>query len=242
MTDTLTDMEERDALAGELALRVLSSLEEVKALARAESDPAFAAEVEAWNERLAAFMAEVAPVQPSAGVWSRLESATTGAANDDGRKVAFWRTWAIGATTLLAASLGAVAFMVAQPAPVAPIPPTTEPVPGVTRLATLSLETGPAVLTLAYDTRTGALFIAPTPELAEQSGVPHLWLVDPAGGVRLIGPIDGAQTSRVNLTQVLSGLAGQATAVAISIEAPGTVPAQDTPAGPVVASGELQRL
>ncbi len=60
MTDTFTDIEDRDVQAGELALRLLPPLEEAQARARVDADPAFAAEVEAWNERLAAFVAGLA--------------------------------------------------------------------------------------------------------------------------------------------------------------------------------------
>ena len=240
MTDAPHDPEEMEALAGELALRVLSPVEEARARARAADDPAFAAEVEAWNERLAAFVVEIAPVEPSASVWARLQSAIVDVANDNGRLV-FWRRWAVGSTGLLAASLAAVVVMLAQPAPVAP--PSSAPVGGVTRVATLSLEGGAPAVTLAYDTATGNLFISPTPQLAGGEGVPHLWLILPDdAGVQLVGAIDGGAASTHNLSQVLAGAAGTATAMAISIEAPGHVPAANKPDGPVVASGELQRL
>jgi len=86
------------------------------------------------------------------------------------------------------------------------------------------------------------MFIAPTTALSRETGVPHLWLVKPEGGVQLIGAIDGSATSRRTLTALLADQAGQAKAVAISLEAPGHTPAPDTPDGPVVASGELQPL
>ena len=70
-------------LAGELALRVLNPADEAAARAREASDPAFAAEVVAWNTRLADFVADVAPVAPSSAVWPRLEAATAPAANDN---------------------------------------------------------------------------------------------------------------------------------------------------------------
>lgn len=248
----LNPTEERDALAGELALRVLSPEEEAVALARLETDAGFADEVEAWNEHLAAFVAEVVPVKPSPEVWPRVEAGigagvTTGpivpvAANDDG-KIAFWRTWAVASTGLMAASLVGLAIMLGQP-PREVIREVPGPAAqgGMTRVATLTLEDGAPAVTLAYDTATGNLFIAPTMQLAGDTRVPHLWLVRPEGGVQLVGAIDGSTTSRQSLPDALSGVAGSATAVAISLEAPGTTPASDTPGGPVVASGELQQL
>jgi len=243
MTDTPIEDPAADdarALAGELALRVLPADEERTARAREASDPAFAAEVEAWNAHLATFAAEIAPVVPSPGVWPRVEAQIGGGANDNGR-VAFWRTWAVASTALLAASVAGMAILLARPAP-APVVQSA-PEGGVTRVATVSLtEGGTPVVALAYDTATGKLFIAPTTALSREAGVPHLWLVKPEGGVQLVGAIDGSATSRRTLSTLLADQAGRATAVAISLEAPGTTPAPDTPEGPVVATGELQPL
>jgi anti-sigma-K factor RskA len=242
MTDPtdIDGLDEDEALAGELALRVLSPAEEAGARAREASDPAFAAHVDAWNARLAGLANGIAPVEPSPWVWPRVEAGLTPptAANDNG--VVFWRRWAIGSTGLLAASLAAVIVLLAQPAP-APVATPAEP-PAVIRVATLTLESGAAAMTIAYDSATGELYLAPTDKMAGDTRVPHLWLVMPEGGVQLVGAIDGSATSRHSLGQALSGPAGQANAVAVSMEAPGHTPAPDHPDGPVVASGELQRL
>lgn len=238
-TDT-DDKDESKALAGELALRVLSPAEEAAARAREAAEPAFAAEVDAWNERLAGLADDVPPVAPSPRVWPRVEAGLPPVAANDNR-LAFWRTWAVGSTGLLAASLVAVVVLLAQPSPVPPAPAPAAPV-AVTRVATLTLENGHAAMTIAYDPASGELYLAPTTEMAGDTRVPHLWLVMPEGGVQLVGAIDGSATSRHNLGRALSGKAGQANAVAVSMETPGHTPASDKPDGPVVASGELQRL
>jgi anti-sigma-K factor RskA len=246
MTDPtdIEGMDEDEALAGELALRVLPPDDEAAARAREAADPAFAAEVENWNERLAGLAEDIPPVAPSPRVWPRVEAglpavAAPVAANDN--RLAFWRTWAVGSTGLLAASLVAVVVLMAQPSPVPPAPAPAAPV-AVTRVATLTLENGHAAMTIAYDPASGELYLAPTTEMAGDTRVPHLWLVMPEGGVQLVGAIDGSATSRHNLGRALSGKAGQARAVAVSMETPGHTPAPDRPDGPVVASGELQRL
>jgi len=242
MTDPTHTPDDDRALAGELALRLLSPEDERVARARAESDPAFAREVEAWNSRLSALTAEVPAVEPAGGVWARVQADITPVANDNSR-VGFWRAWAVGSTGLLAASLVAVAVLIARPAP-APVIMAPEPEQGaITRVATLTLsEGGGQAMTVAYDTLTGNLFLAPTSSMAGAQGVPHLWLVTPEGGVQLVGAIDGESVSRHTLPEDLAGQAGSATAVAISMEAPGHTPGQHQPDGPVVASGELQQL
>ncbi len=242
MTDPtdIGGMDEDLALAGELALRVLSPEDEAAARAREAADPAFAAHVEAWNDRLAGLADGIVSVEPSPWVWPRVEAGLTPpvAANDN--SVVFWRRWAIGSTGLLAASVAAVVMLLVQPAPAPVAPPA--PAPAVIRVATLTLESGAAAMTLAYDANTGELYLAPTNEMAGDTRVPHLWLVMPEGGVQLVGAIDGSATSRHNLGQALFGPAGHANAVAVSMEAPGHTPAPDKPDGPVVAQGALQRL
>ncbi len=242
MTDSHSDPVEPVVLAGELALRVLSPADEAQAKARAAADPTFAAEVDSWNAELAGMADEIAPVAPSAGLWPRIQAAIGDVANDNGRLM-FWRNWAIGSTGLLAASLAAVAVMMTQPTPVASPLPAPVPAGGVTRVATLALADGGAsAVTLAYDSVTGKLFVSPGPQMAGASAVPHLWLVMPEGGVQLVGAIDGAHAATHSLDSALAGMAGQAQAVAISMEAPGHVPGANKPDGPVIASGELQRL
>ena len=158
MTDTI-DRDADDVLAGELSLRILPEAEEATARDREQNDPAFAGRVARWNDDLARLADEVAPVRPSEALWARIAASAFGgvAANDNG-KLAFWRRWAIGSTGLLAASLAALAVLVAQPDPV---PEPVAPQGGVTRVATLTLESGTAAVTLAYDAGTGHLFLSP---------------------------------------------------------------------------------
>lgn len=241
--------EDDDALAGELALRVLSPTEEAEARARETAEPAFAAAVDRWNADIAALADEIVPVAPSAAVWPRVTAAAYGAAplnkpaNDNGR-LAFWRTWAIGASALLAASVAGLIVLVGRPAP-APVveasPSVVEQVPSITRVATIQLESGEAALTLAYDPATGNLYVAPSASMGDGARVPHLWLMKPDGGVQLVGAL-GSEAEMRHLDAALMPMAGEAVAVAVSMEAPGHTPADDKPDGPVVGSGQFQRL
>lgn len=227
--------EDRDLLAGELALRLLSPVEEAAARARQARDPAFAAEVDAWSERLGQMVESAPSEEPSPALWARL-SAVIGSANDN--LVIFWRRWAVGSSALLAASLGALIFLAARPdqTPVAASSPTP---PAVTRVATLTVEGGGMAATLIYDPVTGGLFVQPAAPMPP-GRVPHLWLVMDDGVVRLVGPVDGASQSRHRLSGGMEIMAGRAQAVAISMEAPGHTPPVDKPDGPVIASGAFQ--
>lgn len=231
--------EDRDVLAGELALRLLPPAEDAAARARMATDPAFAAEVEAWSERLGALIEQFPMVEPSPAVWARIV-ASLDATNDNA--VVFWRRWAYGATGLLAASVAALAVVLARPSPEPVIIAAPAPEAVVTRVATLTLEGGGTAATLIYDPATQRLFLQPAAPMPAEGRVPHLWLVLDDGAVRLIGPVDEAAASRRTLDAAAEGFAGRAQSVAISMEAPGHTPALDRPDGPVVASGEFQPL
>lgn len=248
--DPIRPEDEKDALAAELALRVLPPADEAEARAEAERDPDLGARVDAWNARLATLADETRPVEPSPAVWPRVEAAlpaTAGAAPlavgaNDNERIAFWRRWAVGSTGLLAASLIAVVVLLARPEPVTPVAPA--PTAGPVALATLTVADGGAVMTLAYDNDTGTLYLAPTQRLAGDRRVPHLWLMRPDQSVQLVGAVRADGNSRHSLKGTpLSELAGQgAIAVAVSMEAPGHTPAANKPDGEVIASGALQRL
>ena len=238
MTDTI-DRDADDVLAGELALRILPEAEEATARDREQNDPAFAGRVARWNDDLARLADEVAPVRPSEALWARIAASAFGgvAANDNG-KLAFWRRWAIGSTGLLAASLAALAVLVAQPDPV---PEPVAPQGGVTRVATLTLESGTAAVTLAYDAGTGHLFLSPSDAMVGDPRVPHLWLMMPDGNLQLVGAFNGTEPGMHNLDAPMADMANQAMAVAVSMEEPGHTPSTQ-PDGPVVAQGEISRL
>jgi len=236
--------EDTDALAAELALRVLSPADEADAQARAKRDPEFRAHVDAWNARLAALADELEPVEPSPGVWPRVEAGLPApAAANDNHRVVFWRRWALASTGLLAASLAAVAVLASRPEP-ATSPASGEAI-AVTRVATLTLQGADApAMTIAYDSATGSLYLSPTDKMAGDPRVPHLWLLLPDGTPQLVGPINGVEVSTHSLkgTPLSELAASRAASVAVSMEQPGHTPGANRPDGPVVAAGDLQSI
>ena len=118
MSDPSPPIEGEDLTAAEYALGVLDRSERTAAEARASREPAFAAEVQAWDERLSPLIGAIASVTPPATLWPRVVRAIDGtaAANDSGRAgptrhtVAFWRNWALGATAAAALALVVLAI------------------------------------------------------------------------------------------------------------------------------------
>src|SRR5262249_57589090 len=108
MSDTLdhSGLPEDDLLAAELALGVLEGAERTTAVARAARDRGFARLVEAWEQRLAPWAAEIRDVTPPAQMWDRIAGALPAQAARSGlwHSLNFWRGSSFAAGPLPAPS------------------------------------------------------------------------------------------------------------------------------------------
>ncbi|MBN8552189.1 MAG: anti-sigma factor [Caulobacterales bacterium] len=229
--------------AAEFALRLNDALVDVAQAERVEADPAFRAQVEAWDERLAPLFDEIEPVEPPLTVWPRVaDSIRPRAANDD-TAMRFWRRWAIASTALLAASAAGLAFVLANPRIerhyVSPTP-DFQPVSVATLMSADDADM--PVATITYDPQTGSLYVAPTMQMAPgEDQAPTLWLMTPEGGMHRVGGIDPSHAQTHSVPMEMRPMAADAPALAVSLE-PVDNPDSPTPLGPVVASGEVARL
>ena len=64
--------DDTDPMAAEYVLGLLDAPARARAEARLRAEPRFRAEVEAWEQRLAPLIDEVAPLAPPPGVWSAI--------------------------------------------------------------------------------------------------------------------------------------------------------------------------
>ncbi len=105
MTDTpLTPMEEDDALAAEYVLGVLSLADRAAAEARIKRDPAFAAAVSAWENRLADLNDDFADT-PAPNLLPQIEARLFPVAQKPARGWLGWFAGAAAAATLVLAAL-----------------------------------------------------------------------------------------------------------------------------------------
>ncbi len=215
-----------DMTAGEYALGVLDRAERQAAEGRAAREPAFAREVEAWQEKLYPMADGIAAVQPPAHVWPRIvRSLGAGASNvvdlAQRRAVAFWRNWAFAAT---AAAAVALVFLAVRPEtfklPVAPVP-----APQPLLLASLTDPQGHGFLTATYDQASGVMHVSPslTLPLGEKRAA-ELWLIPADGVPRSLGVIDPAHPSVMKVSDALRPGAKVSAVLAITIEQPGGSP------------------
>jgi len=215
-----------DMTAGEYALGVLDQGERAAAAARAEREPAFAREVEAWQERLYPMADAVAEVTPPAHIWPRIQRAlgpTTAKVVDlaQRRAVAFWRNWAVAATA--AAAVALVFLVVRQPAPTPAAPPA--PAAQALLIAELTDKDGHGFLRVTYDQAKGELRAVPSLTLpVGDKRAAELWLIPADGVPRSLGVIDTAHPTVVKVSDTLRPGAKTEAALAITSEQPGGSP------------------
>ena len=232
------ELPDDEALAAEHALGVLSVAERSAAETRMARDPDFAKEVEAWRERLTPLLGEVAEVPPPVGLWSRVETALP--VNDNSRsKLRFWRGATLGSLGLAAASLAAVAVLVAQrPAEIGPSPLD----PGVVLNARLDSDKGQHLFVASYDRARRIVMISSlVPPGTDLGHVHELWLIPADGKPRPLGFVPVGASVAIPVSAPMVELADSRAALAISVEAPGGSK-EAGPTGPVVALGKLTKI
>lgn len=237
MSEPLTpDLPEEEAFAAEHALGVLNAGERAAAELRMAREPAFAAHVEAWRERLAPMLAAIPAVEPSSGVWPRIERGLP--VNDNTERGArFWRGWAMGGMGLAAASMAAVVVLATRPPEI-----IAPPSPGQLLNARLDTSGGQHLFVAAYDPVREKLIV--TSLVAPGTDPVHvheLWLIPADGKPRSLGQIEPGTSKTLPMPQGLSAMAQEGAAIAVSVEPLGGSQ-QDRPSGPVAAIGKLAKI
>ena len=228
---TLAALSDDDiVLAGEAALGLLDRAGEASVAARIATDPVFAAEVNAWSERLSPLLVSAAE-PPSAQVWNAVHAkldtaATRRPANGP---VRLWQAIA-GTATAVAATL---AIMLVNP-------PAQTPTPSNTLIAALGSETGRAAMTAAYDEARGELVMTPV-ALDVGARFAELWVIDGAGDAKSLGFVDGNSATRVPVALALRTRMKSGMTLAVTLENDNGAPHAKA-AGPIVVSGKIEIL
>jgi len=235
MSDERTiDHDDGTPLAAEYVLGVLSAQEKRDFEQRLAREPALAAEVTFWEQRLGVLASDVQPVGPPPQVWTRIEQALA-AGNAPARSglwqnLAFWRWAAIGSAALAAASLIGLVVVGRAPAPSPML------------VAKLDLSSGgQAGFVAAIDSSRTGLTIVPASVSNVNQRVLELWLIAPGDKPRSLGLIEPGRPVHINLpSELIQRIAADAT-LAVSLEPPGGSPTGQ-PTGPVIAGGKLTKL
>ena len=229
--DTIDPADRGKLVAAEYVLGVLGAEERREVERRLMHEPALAAEVAFWEERLGVLADAVAPVAPPQHTWSQIEAAVASpqAAQPASlwQNLAFWRGFGIASATLAAASIAALVYIGLIPATRAPL------------MATLAGSSGQPNVVAAV---TGNdLLVVPAALLTNDPRAVELWLILPNQRPHSLGLIHPGQAMRLTIPPDLADRLTPDAALAISLEPPGGSPTGQ-PTGPVIASGRLTRL
>jgi anti-sigma-K factor RskA len=229
--DTIDPADRGKLDAAEYVLGVLGAEERREVERRLIHEPALAAEVAFWEERLGVLADAVAPVAPPQHTWSQIEAAIASpqAAQPASlwQNLAFWRGFGIASATLAAASIAALVYIGLIPATRAPL------------MATLAGSSGQPNVVAAV---TGNdLLVVPAALLTNDPRAVELWLILPNQRPHSLGLIHPGQAMRLTIPPDLADRLTPDAALAISLEPPGGSPTGQ-PTGPVIASGRLTRL
>lgn len=230
MSDDFTPTGEgRQLLAAEYVLGVLDAAQRDDAKRLLAQDPAFAAEVTFWEERLGGLTSEVPPVIPPAYVWNRINTALAPGASPGGlwNSLRFWRWSAFASAALAAASLAVVYFAVVSS-------------PRGALVATLDAS-GQTGFVAATDPDRNSITIVPASLPITEQRALELWVIVPGDRPRSLGVIEAGRPVRVSVPPSLTAHMQVDAALAVSLEPPGGSPT-GLPTGPVIASGKLTNL
>ncbi len=228
----MTNLSEDDvALAGEYVLGLLDAAGEATTSARMATDAAFAAEVEAWRERLAPMLE--GEETPPAHIWNRVQNNLPAPTEQDvgTGKLLFWRT-------LTGISVGAAAILgillLQKPEAVAPLA-NEAPL-----IAALGSETGNASLTASYDAGTGRMIVTPV-SLDTGKLYPELWIIPADGTARSLGIVASKSATSIIVPADKRQFLDVGGTLAITPEPEGGAPGGKA-TGPVIASGKIATI
>ncbi len=229
--------------AAEYVLGVLDADARRNAQARVQRDTAFAADVRAWERRLAPLIDQIVPVPVPLALWPRIQAAAGIAEPHQSRSspdapgwwhnLRLWRWLSAAGFAAAAASLAALFVATRTPVPM-PIAPRE-------LVATMQKDDGKALFTATIDATNGLLVVMPLGVDIPADRVAELWLIPPGDKPHSLGLIDARHARPVVVPPALRSALGAKALVAVSLEPPGGAP-HGQPTGPIIAKGEIALL
>lgn len=225
------------ALAAEYALGTLRGAARLRFMHRIEQDPELAAEVQRWQNALAALDSDVIPVTPPETLWPRIvgdlstelrpgtlsSPPVTQPVKIPRSAWPLWLGWGLAASFA-----GALLYTQLVPAPVSP-----------QAIAVLSNSQQQGIWVIGINPAQNRLTVqtAAAPNIGPDHSL-QLWLIPPGGKPQSLGLLDVSGNRRVDLAPLKPDALPD---LAISLEPPGGSPTGQ-PTGPVLFSGKISLL
>jgi len=230
----MSDLDDRDALAGEYVLGTLDPAERASVAARRQREPALDDAIAAWEGRLAPLMDEIAPVAPPDHlldtIMSRIDGVTGG--NEVAvlrRRVNTWRIATLGASAIAASLALFVTTRTLAPSR-----------PGGNFVAVLQHDAASPAFILSVNVASRTLTIRPVAATPQTGRSYELWLVNSRlHAPRSLGVVQNADftVASSRLTNVPRNIVRDST-FAVTLEPLGGSPS-GLPTGPILYSGTL---
>jgi anti-sigma-K factor RskA len=228
---------EPDMTAAEYALGVLDGEERRAAAARMATDPAFAAQVLAWEDRLGPLAAEVSPSTPSPQVWTRI-AAALGTAPGVWNNVVFWRGATVAGIAAAAASLVIVTGPVTHPPP--PVINTQQTLLPVQVAKLTGKPDQPAAVVATLDPNSHELVLTPVSLKVTDKQSAELWVIPDGQAPISLGVMDTSKPYRVPIPMQMNGEGRTTATLAVTAEQLGGSP-DKKPHGPIIAAGKFSQ-
>lgn len=241
MDDVLTPEEERSALAAELALGLLDGDERAAALRLQLADAAFAAEVAAWEARLAPLHGQWADVAPRDSVWAAVvarigaEGAPTGDVAMLRARVSRWRTGTIVSGALAA---GLAAVLLVRPATQVPENGVSDATP--VAFVQMAGEAGGPQLSMRHDSGSAQLTLRVS-GMKQGDLSPELWVIPDGGAPVSLGGIPSSGTMALRLSDAQRRLLVEGATLAVTMEPQVGMP-HVAPSSAPVAAGQITQI
>jgi anti-sigma-K factor RskA len=246
---TALDLSPDELLAAEFTLGLLSGEALLEARGRFARDPAFAARVAWWEERLAPLLDEMGGAEPGPELWARIERAiaesgrpgeeVTGEVVLLRQKLRYWQATAAMA---MAASVAALVFALLpvlrgpSDPPVAPAGPAAGP----PLVASIPIADTPLRLAVTYIPDRRELLVSAAGLTADGVHDHELWLIPDQGALRSLGVVKPGEAVRVALDGETAAQIHAGSRMVLTREPLGGKP-PSAEAGPVVAEGAFTR-
>ncbi|KAA8616456.1 anti-sigma factor [Salipiger aestuarii] len=216
------------ALAAEYVLGALDRSERRDAQNRIATDPAFAAEVAAWEARLDPLLDRVAPQTPPAHGWAALETRLF-APPDDPRPRSAW-AW-LGIASGLSTALLAAVLWLGEP---------MQRAQGPLWISDLVSDDGSVRLAALYDAARGEMRVSVGGDAPAPDRDFELWMIAGGGAPVSLGVMPHTGSAAMAIPEDLRAEMVGAT-LAITEEPAGGAPGGQA-TGPVVATALLRRI
>ncbi len=227
----LTD-QDRDALAGELAIGLLEGQERADALRLMLADQDFSVRVEAWRARTSGLFDGIAEVTPPADSWTaiaaRIGIAKPPAAAND-------RWWKVGTFGSMAVA-AALALALVLPGRTVPGSDAVDQY----AVAQLTGEIEGLRIAARYDPSSATLRVRAS-GMPDTPTEPELWVVPADGVPRSLGQIARDGETVILVAQGHRSMINSAAALGLTMEPPSETP-HTAPSAPIVARGAIDLI